>query len=386
MQATTTNSTQEPLTCAGCGHPIQEGQTRLSDVPENMPEGVELEAFRHFHLNCLQCPANATCYQRYASRQTAFAAQIKTECAGCGHSIAQGQNVFRDYHFVWNLGADSGDTGEVSGGVAGMRPPANGAVSFSDLPNWLKRKFQVAGLSNGRGSRTLAEAEELFQQSVPRGIRNIGVKAIEKFLKGKDASHIESVANAPGKAKMLGNIKWEPHNRNLKRGSLSMNSGDKLRVHASNGADTARILGKNALGTAGRASLFGMLAELPLSLAEGAIRVAKGKRSKEEAARETAVNTAKAGAVAGVMAVALTGVVALGAGPALSAFSRVVVPLGVAMYGWSAFRRIKGVLEDPDPLARKALYFHADCEECGGNHNCYEAFAEEMSAYSEDGS
>ena len=56
------------------------------------------------------------------------------------------------------------------------------------------------------------------------------------------------------------------------------------------------------------------------------------------------------------------------------------------MYGWSAFRRIKGVLEDPDPLARKALYFHADCEECGGNHNCYEAFAEEMSAYSEDGS
>ena len=111
MQATTTNSTQEPLTCPGCGHPIQEGQSRLSDVPENMPEGVGLEAFRHFHLNCLQCPANATCYQRYASRQTAFAAQIKTECAGCGHSIAPGQNVFRDYHFVWNLGADSGDTG-----------------------------------------------------------------------------------------------------------------------------------------------------------------------------------------------------------------------------------------------------------------------------------
>ena len=25
MQATTTNSTQEPLTCAGCGHPIREG-------------------------------------------------------------------------------------------------------------------------------------------------------------------------------------------------------------------------------------------------------------------------------------------------------------------------------------------------------------------------
>ena len=386
MQDNTDGLTLEPLTCAGCGHPIQEGQSRLSDVPENMPEGVGLEAFRHFHLNCLQCLANATCYQRYASRQTAFAAQTKTECAGCDHFIAKGQDVFRDYHFVWNLDADNGDTREVSGGFVGMRPPANGAVSFSELPNLLKRKFQAAGLSNGRGSRTLAEAEELFQQSVPRGIRNIGVEAIEKFLNGKDASHIESLANAPGKAKMLGNIKWESHNRNLKRGSLNMNSGDKLRVHASNGADTARILGKNALGAAGKASLFAVAAELPLSLAECAIRVAKGKSSKEEAAQRTAVNTAKAGAVAGVMAVAITGVAAFGAAPALGAISPVVVPLGVAMYGWSAFRRIKGALEDPDPLARKALYFHADCEECGGNHNCYDAFAEEMSAYSEDGS
>ena len=221
---------------------------------------------------------------------------------------------------------------------------------------------------------------------MPRGIRNIGVEAIEKFLNGKDASHIESLANAPGKAKMLGNIKWESHNRNLKRGSLNMNSGDKLRVHASNGADTARILGKNALGAAGKASLFAMAAEFPLSLAEGTIRVAKGKRSKEESAKETAVNTAKAGAVAGVMAVAITGVAAFGAAPCAER----VVPCGgtsgVAIYGVSAIRRIKGALKDPAPLARKALYFHADCEECGGSHNCYDAFAEAMSAYSEDGS
>ena len=386
MQDKTDGSTQEPLTCSGCGHPIREGQTRLSDVPENMPEGVELEAFRHFHLNCLQCPANATCYQRYASRQTAFAAQTKTECAGCGHSIAPGQNVFRDYHFVWNLDADNGDTGEVSGGVAGMRPPANRPVSFEALPGRLKGKFRLAGLGNGRGTRMPLEAQQLYVKTVPPHVRSMGLKAVEDFLKGKDASHIESVANAPGKAKMPGNVLWESHTRNLGRGAANMNFGDKLRAKAGNSADAAKIVGKNALGNAGRASLFGMLAEFPLSLAEGAIRVAKGKRSKEEAAKETAVNTAKAGAVAGVMAVAITGVAAFGAAPALGALSPVVVPLGVAMYGWSAFRRIKGALEDPDPLARKALYFHADCEECGGNHNCYEAFAEEMGAYSEDGS
>ena len=250
MQATTTNSTQEPLTCAGCGHPIQEGQSRLSEVPENMPEGVGLEAFRHFHLNCLQCPANATCYQRYASRQTAFAAQIKTECAGCGHSIAPGQNVFRDYHFVWNLGADSEDTDEVSGGVAGMKPPPNGPVSFNALPGRLKLKFRIAGLGNGRGIRTAAEAERFYRNSVPRSVRNMNVNGVEKFLKGKDASHVESVANAPGKAKIPGNILWEFHKRNLGRGPANMNFGDKLRAKAGNSADAAKSVGKNALRNA----------------------------------------------------------------------------------------------------------------------------------------
>ena len=386
MQAKTDGSTLEPLTCAGCEHPIQDGQTRLSDVPENMPEGVGLEAFRHFHLNCLQCPANATCYQRYASRQTAFAAQTKAECAGCGHSIAKGQNVFRDYHFVWNLDADNGDTGEVSGGFAGMRPPANGPVSFNALPGRLKWKFRLAGLGNGRGIRTPAETERFYSNSVPRSVRNMNVNGVEKFLKGKDASHVESVANAPGKAKMPGNILWESHKRNLGRGPTNMNFGDKLRAKAGNSADAAKSVGKNALRNARSATVSAAAMELPVSAIENFIHFKKGRKSQKEAAQRTAVNTAKAGAVAGVMAVAITGVAAFGAAPALGAISPVVVPLGVAMYGWSAFRRIKGALEAPDPLARKALYFHADCEECGGNHNCYDAFAEEMSAYSEDGS
>ncbi len=386
MQAKTDGSTWEPITCAGCEHPIQDGQPRLSDVPENMPEGVGLEAFRHFHLNCLQCPANATCYQRYASRQIAFAAQTKTACARCGHSIAPGQNVFRDYHFVWNLDADNGDTGELSGGFAGIRPPPNGAVSFDALPGRLKWKFRLAGLGNGRGTRTPLEAQRLYVKTVPPHVRNMGLKDVEKFLKGKDASHIESVANAPGKAKMPGNILWESHKRNFGRGAANMNFGDKLRAKAGNSADAAKIVGKNALRNARSATVGAAALELPVSAIENFIHFKKGRTSQKEAAKKTAVNTAKAGAVAGVMAVAITGVTAFGAAPALGALSPVMVPLGVAVYGWSAFRRIKGALEDPDPMARKALYFHADCEECGGNHNCYDAFAEEMSAYSEDGS
>ena len=138
----------------------------------------------------------------------------------------------------------------------GWSPKSNGAVSFSDLPGWLKRKFQTAGLGNGRGYRTLAEAEEFFKESVPRDIRNMGVKAVEEFLGDKVASHKESVTNAPSKAKFPGNIVWEKTRPNFKRGPANMKVGEKLYAHANNGMDNAKILGKNALGERGESHLI----------------------------------------------------------------------------------------------------------------------------------
>ena len=133
MQATTTNSTQEPLTCAGCGHPIQEGQSRLSDVPENMPEGVGARGVPPLspELPSMSGQCNLLPALRLSADRVRGA--NKDGVRGVRPLIAPGQNVFRDYHFVWNLGADSGDTGEVSGRVAGMRPPANRPVSFEAL-------------------------------------------------------------------------------------------------------------------------------------------------------------------------------------------------------------------------------------------------------------
>ena len=202
MQAKTDGSTREPLTCAGCEHPIQDGQPRLSDVPENMPEGAKLEAFRPLSP---ELPSMSGATQRAthanASRQTAFAAQTKTECVGCGHSIAKGQDVFRDYHFVWNLDADNGDIGELSGGVAGMRPLANGPVSFNALPGRLKLKFRIAGLGNGRGIRTAAEAERFYRHSVPRSVRNMNVRRRREVSEGQGCKprRIRCQGSRPGK-------------------------------------------------------------------------------------------------------------------------------------------------------------------------------------------
>ena len=157
-----------------------------------------------------------------------------------------------------------------------------------------------------------------------------------------------------------------------------MSVGARLRATGSNGIDAAKSVGKRAIGNAGRATLWAALTELPVSAAEGAIRVAKGKKSREEATKDTAVNTAKAGLAGGVAALGFTVVAAFGAGPALGAASPVLVPLGVAVYGLSAYRRIGAALKEDEPLERMPLYFHANCGECGDDLSCFESFAAEV--------
>lgn len=217
MQTTTSVKSHGLINCDGCGHPIPEDQPVLSDIPEQIPEDFPREAFRHFHTRCHECGANSiSCYQLYASRQDPFTAQVNADCDRCGHSIHAGEDVLRDSFFRWDMTRDAGDNGVASGGLAGT-VRAHKSVTptpFKALPYWLKEKFRTAGLGNGRGYRTLAEAEQLYLRTVPRPARNSGWKGVADFLKDKDASHIESVVNAPSKANMPENFLWESSLRN----------------------------------------------------------------------------------------------------------------------------------------------------------------------------
>ena len=130
----------------------------------------------------------------------------------------------------------------------------------------------------------------------------MGPRAIREYLRGKDASHIKSVKNAPGIARLSDNVLWERHSRNVKRGAANMGFGDRLRAAGTNGIDAAKSVGKRAIGDASKATLWAALTELPVSAAEGFIRVAKGKKSKEEAAKDAASNTVRAGVAGGVVA------------------------------------------------------------------------------------
>lgn len=378
MHTETINETQEPIACDGCDHPIIEGQLVLSDAPEQIPEDFPRETFRHFHIHCHRCGANSTpCYQLYASRQISFTAQASTDCDRCGHTIHAGEDVLRDYLFIWNTTRDAGDKREASGWVAGASRGHKSAAPtpFNALPPRLKLKFIKAG---GRGHRAFTEAEQLYLHTVPRSVRSMGPQAIRKFLHGKDASHVESVVNAPSKAKMPKNFLWEVSSRNRSRGSANMTRLTKMRVNASNGAHAARMVGKNALVNARRGTFLSALLEAPVSAAEGAICVAKGKMSKKDATKRAAMNTAKSGAIGGATAAGLYVAAVLGAGPVLFAASPVLIPAGMAIYGVSTVQRIRAAMHDPNPLQRVPLYFHASCSDCGTGQSCFEEFAAEI--------
>ena len=380
MQTTISVKSHEPINCDGCDHPIPEGQPILSDIPEQIPEDFPREAFRHFHIHCHRCGVNSIpCYQLYASGQISFAAQANTDCDRCGHPIHAGQDVLRDSFFIWNTTRDTGDNGVASGGLAGIGRTHKSIAPTPFKTLGLKRKFVKAGLGKDRGYRTVAQAEELYLRSVPRQVRQFGLKGVTDFLKGKDASHIESVANQPGKANMPWNILWEPPQWNLRRGSANMKFLERTRAHGRNGADAARIVGKNALLNARTGAMWGALLEAPVSAVEGTICVAKGKMSKKDAAKKAAMNTAKSSAVAGTTVIGFTVAASLGAGPVLTAASPVLILIGGAIYGVSTVQRIQAAMNNPNPLPRVPFYFHTGCSDCGTGLSCFEELAAEVS-------
>ena len=375
MYLVTPNESLGPVTCSVCEHRFPKDTPCLSDIPDGTPKTFDRGPFRHFHVKCDECRPSALCYELYASGQTPFAAQTKAECVWCGDPISVGQRVFREYIFEWGRRRRAEGKEGLAGGLAASGRVDARPISYNELSSRLKLRFRRAGLGNGRGARTTPEAEQLFLRSVPRWVRSSGERAVKAFLKDKHASHIESVANAPGKAKIMGNMVWESRKRNWSRGPRNMTGVDRLRAHAKNGVHAARLGAKGFGAQLGKAAAFAALLELPVSAVENTIRVVKGSVSTKDAAKQTVKNTATAGAIGGVTAAGITGAVALGAGPAMTALSPIVAPAGAAIYVISAFRRITGATRESRPFEPMTRYFH---------ETCYGQFASGMSTGSED--
>ena len=215
-------------------------------------------------------------------------------------------------------------------------------------------KFMQAGLGNGRGVRTPGQALKFYRSSIPAPIRNLGAE--KWFLKGKDASHIKSVANAPYFAKDPANLIWEFRIFNKLRGSRNMTFLEQTAIRGVNTAHTAVIVSRSIAYSAGRASAFSVLFELPVGLMENGIYIYRGKKTKDQAARDVLRN-AKDAAVSGALGGAVTtGAIAIGAGWVIASAAPVLVPFGLAVFGaGAAFRIGKAVFSSDLDLEYKVL-------------------------------
>ncbi len=383
-------ASEEESVCSFCDHPIAAGSLCLSLAPitEQDVESAEPAEFAVLHPECDDCESDESCFVSYASRQSPTEAHEDGACAYCQHGIQVGQPVFEETILVVEEEAATDATkvmdirdvaGKVGTSFVGVRRLGTlTAGRFSGLTLQLKHKFMSAGLGGGRGTRTLSQAQQMYQATVPRFVRNLG--KTKEFIKGKDASHIESVANAPHKAKSATNIIWESTKANVKRGSQNMNRLERLAVNAKNGASASKIVAKAAAANATRGAFFAAALEAPASAVENVIHFRKGRKSKEDAAKSVAKDTATAGAAGAAAGVGVTAVVVLGAGAVLAPLTVPVMIAGTGLYAFATFRRIQKAMtegadtETPPDVANAILQFHVECPECESGELCHDGF------------
>ena len=389
-------ASEEESVCSFCDHPIAAGSLCLSLAPitEQDVESAEPAEFAVLHPECDDCESDESCFVSYASRQSPTEAHEDGLCAYCEHGIEVGQPILSETILAIaeeteaeqapqvKVGARLDKLGQ---GLATMRFFRHLASSrFRDLPLQLQRRFQRTGLGNGRGIRTPGQARALHQQVVPGPIRRLGMT--EEYLRGKTASHIESVANAPAKAKSATNIVLESAKSNANRGSRNMNRLELLSIKAGNAVDASRVVGRAIAGGAARGAAWAALFEAPISVVENLILFEKGRKSRGDAAKSVAKDTAKAGAVGAAIGAGMIVVVGVVGGTVLAPVAMPIAGVGISIYAVSSVFRIRRAISDePDDNSATeatwaALAFHAECTECDSGELCHDAFLRSVMA------
>ena len=362
--------TEEDISCRECFHVIPEGNPCLSQLPVDMAQGFQRGKFDNFCINCLKCKdkTERSCYARGLSHWSTFKQTLDrtAPCAACSNTIPKGTKVVAQKFYVWpEFSPDSEDENTATGipnSVSASTLAAASGVSKARFGGWeslstaMRSRFRTAGLGGARGVRTEAMTQRLYE-SIPKGIRNLGPDAVRDFMKGKHASHIQSVTNAPGKAKWPSNVVWEKGAKNAARGSRNMSASD-IRAARSAARSSAINIGlKSVLRSAARAGVIASAIEAPIAGLENFFHWRRGRKSGGQAIKDSGKSVAITGTVAAVV----------GGGIGLAGMAGIAVPLGPfgtplavgvgALYAISAIRRISGAAKRDLPLYECVLYF-----------------------------
>ena len=359
------------LRCAECRHNIQAGRLCLSELPEETPAGVSRRDFKNYCIGCPECwrQGKHACYVRYLDAGGSVGKTPRSlPCAFCGRRIGAGEKAGVDRYYEWPEAVDETAGNKSAASVIGTVTAAAGIDtlirgvpngSFGNLSDSLRQKFVSAGLGGERGIRTLSEAQGFYHDIIPYPIRNLGEGATRQFLDGKDASHIQSVRNAPHLARDPNNFVPEKSGLNRARGAENMTKPELWQAHAGNAFDASTIVFRECLQTGAMAAFYASLLEAPVAAVENYYHYQRGRKTGEEAIKDAALSIANRGASGFVVGFAVTAAVSLipGAAPLLVTIAPFLLPVGMGLYGYSALKRIEQAMAYDLPLHQVGTYF-----------------------------
>ena len=365
---------EDDLFCSECLHEIPFGAPCLSQVPVEIPMGFHRRSYDSFCVDCVTCRIKGRkepCFAWWLARPYAprKVAGDGVRCGYCSAAIPEGTRTAAQKFYVW-VDADDVDDGPDQtcahkGGPHAGGPTVGATASMPTASGWeslsfrTRLHFQKAGLGGHRGFRTAAEAQRFFERSVPQQVRNGGDRAVQDFLRGKDASHIKSVHNAPRLAKEPGNVIWEKASKNRTRGAENMSKADRLMAGADNLKSRLRAGVKAAPRSAAKGGLFALAMEAPVSGAVNLLHWKRGRKTGRTAAMDAAKDTAVATVIGGGAAAALT-VLPLSMGP----LGVPVAVAGGALWVYGSASRIAKAARHDLPLAEMQVFFCKDGD-CG---------------------
>lgn len=217
-------------------------------------------------------------------------------------------------------------------------------AQLSDIGKYTPEKLghlQRGGIRTGVG-RTEVQTQQMLDKIPPSqraGVESQSAAAkVKEYLANKDASHI--TPHSKGGSSHPDNIKWESKTTNRVRGNQQMTREEQRRLDVKAQIDNLTGALKAGLEAAPKGAVIGAVTTAPFCMLRNALRVVRGEISAQDAALETAKETAIGGGVGAATAFTIT-TVAAACPPvaiALTAISPVLLAVGGAGMVYEFFK------------------------------------------------
>ena len=284
------------MQCTKCGCDIPAGAACLSQLPWDLPVGIQRSDYLNFCIACCEWdlggPPVPWCrLSRDQLQGERAVAPVSCHC--CQATVPQNDRLFCWTFFDWpKLSGSRSARGGTEPTQEGGTNPWVGALhrrkgGWNSLSPDTQRRFQTRGLGRGLAPRSLTKARKFFEGSIPKSIRDGGDKSVRRFMRGRDVSHIESVARNPGRAKASGNVVWEKSSRNRSRGARNMTKGEVAAAKAATRRSGYAELGRSVAKQAAWAAAL----EFVVAGLENWFHWKRGRKTAKQAAKDTAKST-----------------------------------------------------------------------------------------------